>query len=249
MGELVLRRDDDGLCVLTLNRPDKLNSLNVPVFSDLLAHVEALERQTETVGCVILRGAGRCFSAGHDLGDIAAGERLPRANFQSHVIERLASLPQPVITAVHSHCYTGALELALAGDLILASANAKIGDTHAKWALTPVWGLSQRLPRRVGRARAHEMMLTCRTYSGAECEAMGLANQCLPDEGFHEAVEAFARTILANSWFSHRANKRLLMHTDGLPLGAGLAHEIYNGEGRGPDMEARIAAFTQKRAT
>jgi enoyl-CoA hydratase len=249
MGEMVLRADNDGLCVLTLNRPDKLNSLNVGVFTDLLAHVEDLERQTETVGCIILRGAGRCFSAGHDLGDIAAGERLPRPNFQSHVIERLAGLPQPVITAVHSHCYTGALELALAGDLILASANAKIGDTHAKWALTPVWGLSQRLPRRVGRARAQEMMLTCRTYSGAECEAMGLANQCLPDEGFHEAVDAFARTILVNSWFSHRANKRLLMHTDGLPLGAGLAHEIYNGEGRGPDMEARIAAFTQKRVS
>jgi enoyl-CoA hydratase len=249
MGEMVLRRDEDGLCVLTLNRPEKLNSLNVEVFSDLLAHVEDLERQTETVGCVIVRGAGRCFSAGHDLGDIAAGERLPRPNFQSHVIEKLAGLPQPVITAIHSHCYTGALELALAGDLILVAANAKVGDTHAKWALTPVWGLSQRLPRRVGRARAHEMMLTCRTYSGAECEAMGLANQCFPDDGFHEAVEALARTILTNSWFSHRANKRLLMHTDGLPLGAGLAHEIYNGEGRGPDMEARISAFTQKRAT
>ena len=110
-----------------------------------------------------------------------------------------------------------------------------------------MWGLSQRLPRRVGRARAHEMMLTCRTYSGAECEAIGLANVCLPDEGFHEAVEAFARTILANSWYSHRANKRLLAHTDGLPLAAGLAHEIYTGEGRGPDMEERIAAFTQKR--
>ena len=91
------------------------------------------------------------------------------------------------------------------------------------------------------------MMLTCRTYSGPECEAMGLANQCLPDAGFHEAVAAFARTILANSWYSHRANKRLLAHTDGLPLAAGLAHEIYNGEGRGPDMEERIAAFTQKR--
>ena len=247
MGDLVLRQDDNGLCVLTLNRPDKLNSLNVPVFTDLLAHVEALEQQTDTVGCVILRGAGRCFSAGHDLGDIAAGERLPRPNFQSHVIEQLANLPQPVITAVHSHCYTGALELALAGDLIVAAESAKFADTHAKWALTPVWGLSQRLPRRIGRAKAHEMMLTCRTYSGVECEAMGLANLCLPDAGFHEAVEAFARTILANSWYSHRANKRLLRHTDGLPLEAGLAHEVYYGEGRGPDMHERIAGFSSKR--
>ena len=80
------------------------------------------------------------------------------------------------------------------------------------------------------------MMLTCRTYSGAECEAIGLASQCFPDEGFHEAVEAFARTILANSWFSHRANKRLLMETDGLPLEAleGLASEAENSISAAP---------------
>ena len=247
MDELVIREDRDGAATLILNRPDKLNALNVDLFRALDAEVARLEGEPESVGLVIVRGAGRCFSAGHDLGDIAAGERLPRPNFQAGIIERLANLPQPVISAVHGHCYTGALELALAGDIVFASANAKFADTHARWALTPVWGLSQRLPRRVGRARAHEMMLTCRTYSGAECEAMGLANVCLPDEGFHEAVEAFARAILANSWYSHRANKRLLAHTDGLPLAAGLAHEIYNGEGRGPDMEERIAAFTQKR--
>jgi len=247
MGETVLRQDRGGMATLTINRPDKLNSLNVEVFQDLNAHLAALEQQTDEIGCVVLRGAGRCFSAGHDLGDIAKGERLPRANFQSHVIERLANLPQPVITAVHSHCYTGALELALAGDVILASANAKFADTHAKWALTPVWGMSQRLPRRVGQAKAMEMMLTCATLSGQEACAIGLANQCLPDEGFFEAVEAFVDQVLTNSSFSHRANKRLLNRTDGLSLAAGLAYEVYQNEGVGPDMQARIAAFTAKK--
>src|SRR5580704_6837971 len=226
MGEMVLRRDDDGLCVLTLNRPEKLNSLNVAVFTDLLAHVEDLERQTDTVGCVILRGAGRCFSAGHDLSDIAAGERLPRPNYQSHVIERLADLPAPVISAVHGHCYTGALELALVGDIILAAESAKFADTHARWALTPVWGLSQRLPRRVGTYKAREMMFTCRTYSGRQAEAMGLANACVADETLDIALEALTKEILVNSSFSHAANKRLLTDTDGLPIDAGLAHEV-----------------------
>ncbi len=247
MGDNALLEVSDGLAWLTLNRPDKLNSLNVPVFEDLLAHIEALESRVEDVGCVVLRGAGRCFSAGHDLGDIATGEKLPRANFQSHVIERLAGLPQPVITAVHSHCYTGALELALAGDLILASADAKFADTHAKWALTPVWGMSQRLPRRVGASRAYEMMLTAETISGAEAAAIGLANRCLPAETFFDGVEAFARQVLTNSWFSHRANKRLLIETDGAPLAAGLAHEVYAGRGVGSDMRERIAAFTKKK--
>ncbi len=246
MSDLVTRHDKDGIATLTINRPDKLNALNVAVFQALEAHIDALETQTETVGCVVLRGGGRCFSAGHDLKDIEAGEKLPRPNFQAHVIERLANLPQPVISAVHSHCYTGALELALAGDIMLASENAKFADTHAKWALTPVWGMSQRLPRRVGKVKATEMMFTAKTYSGREAETMGLCNLCYTDETFDASVEAFCTEMLANSWFSLRANKKLLCETDGLPLDAGLAHEIYQSQGVGPDMAERIGGFGKK---
>ncbi len=246
MSDLVLREDRDGVATLTINRPDKLNALNVPVFQELEAHVSSLETETDTIGCVVLRGGGRCFSAGHDLKDIEAGEKLPRPNFQAHVIERLANLPQPVITAVHSHCYTGALELALAGDIILASENAKFADTHAKWALTPVWGMSQRLPRRIGKVKAAEMMFTAKTYSGREAEEMGLCNTCYADDAFDASVEALCAEMLANSWFSLRANKKLLRDTDGFSLEAGLAHEIYQSEGVGPDMAARIGGFGKK---
>ncbi|HEY1448432.1 MAG TPA: enoyl-CoA hydratase/isomerase family protein [Caulobacteraceae bacterium] len=245
MSELVVRQDTGRVTRLLLNRPDKLNALNVDLFRALEAHVADLEKAP--VGVVVLRGAGKCFSAGHDLSDIAAGEALPRPNYQSHVIERLAELPLPVVSAVHGHCYTGALELALAGDIILAAEGAKFADTHARWALTPVWGLSQRLPRRIGTYKAREMMFTCRTYSGREAEAMGLANLAVPDEDFDQAIEALSEQILANSSFSHAANKRLLTATDGMSQGAGLAHEIYHGEGRGPDMAERIAAFSQRR--
>jgi enoyl-CoA hydratase/carnithine racemase len=244
--DLVTRDDKDGIATLTINRPDKLNALNVAAFQALEAHIDALETQTKTVGCVVLRGGGRCFSSGHDLKDIEAGEKLPRPNFQAHVIERLANLPQPVITAVHSHCYTGALELALAGDLILASENAKFADTHAKWALTPVWGMSQRLPRRIGKVKAAEMMFTAKTYSGRDAEAMGLANICFSDDSFDTSVESFCKDMLANSWFSLRANKKLLRDTDGVSLEAGLAHEIYQSQGVGPDMAERIGGFGKK---
>lgn len=244
MSDLVLRSDGGGVASLTLNRPEKLNALNVALFEALEAQVADLEKSPP--GVVVLRGAGRCFSAGHDLGEIATGERLPRPNYQSHVIERLANLPVPVISAVHGHCYTGALELALVGDIILAAESGRFADTHAKWALTPVWGLSQRLPRRVRTYKAREMMFTCRTYTGRQAEAMGLANACVADEDFDGALEGLTKEILANSSFSHAANKRLLLHTDGLPIDAGLAHEVYHGEGRGPDMEQRIAAFTRK---
>ncbi len=108
------------------------------MFKDLRAHLDLLAQQTDTVGLVVVRGAGKCFSAGHDLSDLAEGEDLPSPHFQAETIERLANLPQPVISAVHGHCYTGALELAVAGDLVFASESAKFADTHAKWAVTPI---------------------------------------------------------------------------------------------------------------
>src|SRR5580658_4157517 len=154
----VIFSERDGLATLSLNKPEKLNSLDTEVFKQLLSHVERIEASTATIGCVVLRGNGRSFSAGHDLSAIGAVENPWEHAFQSSVIEKLANLPQPVISAVHGHCYTGALELALAGDIIFAAESAKFADTHAKWALTPVWGLSQRLPRRVGIAKAREMM-------------------------------------------------------------------------------------------
>jgi enoyl-CoA hydratase len=248
MPGLVLREDKDGLATLTLNRPDKLNSLNVEMFVELRGYVEEIAKQTDRIGLVVIRGAGKCFSAGHDLADIAKGERPPKPNFQSETIERLADLPQPVIAAVHGHCYTGALELALAGDLIFAAESAKFADTHARWALTPIWGMSQRLPRRIGLSKAREMMLTCRTFSGVEALVMGLANFCVPDLQFENELSALAGTILGNSWHSHRSIKRLLIETDGSPLAAGLAHEVYRNPGVGPDMRERIAAFNNKSA-
>ncbi len=246
MSDLVLRQDTDGLATLILNRPEKLNALNVEVFKDLRAHVDVLAQQTDTIGLVVLRGAGKCFSAGHDLADLADGEDLLSPNFQAETIERLANLPQPVISAVHGHCYTGALELALAGDLIFASDSAKFADTHAKWSVTPIWGMSQRLPRRIGLSRAREMMLTGQTYGGQAACAMGLANFCVADDAFEGELDALTRNMLSLSWHTHRANKRLLLETDGMTLGAGLVHEIEHTAGVGPDMQARIAAFTNK---
>ena len=245
MSTLVTREDRDGLALLTLNRPDKLNSLTVGMFRELRAHAIALKKD-ETIGCVVLRGAGRCFSAGHDLGDIAEGEKVPSPGWHSETLRMLETLPQPVIAAVHGHCYTGALEVALAADFIIAADTAKFGDTHAKWALTPIWGMSQRLPRRVGVATAKRLMFTAEMINAAEALRIGLAEQVVPAGEFDAAIDALARQILANSSFSHAANKRLLEATDARDMDSGLQWEILRNEGVGPDMQARIGAFMRK---
>lgn len=242
---LVLRQDKDGLATLILNRPDKLNSLTVGMFRELRHHVLDLETD-DRVNCVILRGAGKCFSAGHDLGDIAEGEKVPSPGWHSETLRLMERLPKPVIAAVHGHCYTGALEVALAADFIIAAESARFGDTHAKWALTPIWGMSQRLPRRVGIATAKRLMFTADMIRADEAFRIGLVEQVVPDADFDSACQDLADRILANSPFSHAANKRLLEATDARDLDSGLQWEILNCEGVGPDMQARIAAFTGK---
>ncbi|WP_375209754.1 enoyl-CoA hydratase/isomerase family protein [Hyphomonas jannaschiana] len=242
---LVSRQDKNGCAILTLNRPDKLNALTVGMFRELRAHVSDLYKD-DTISCVVLRGAGKCFSAGHDLADIAEGEAVPSRGWHSETLRLMERLPKPVIAAVHGHCYTGALEVALAADFIIAAESARFGDTHAKWALTPIWGMSQRLPRRVGIATAKRLMFTAEMIGAAEAFRIGLAEMVVPDADFDAAIDKLAEQITENSAFSHAANKRLLEATDARDMDSGLQWEVLNSEGVGPDMRARIGAFTGK---
>ena len=248
MNELVLRHDDKGAAILTLNRPEKLNALNKDVLEALDAHLDAISRDTRTVGLVIVRGAGGHFSAGYDMVEILGHVKAnSKPHYHSEVIDRLSNLPQPVISAVQGHCSTGAIELALAADLIVASESAKFCDSYARWGLTPVWGLSLRLPHRVGTAKAAEMMFTGRSYSGAEAHDMHLVNFCFPDDGFETELRALAEDILANSWYSNQVNKRALIASDGLTLADAHALEMFKNDGIAPDAVRRLNAFFAKK--
>jgi len=243
MTSLVTRDDADGVARLTFNRPDALNALNPALFVTLRAHLDAIADATDTVGCVVLTGAGRSFSAGNDLKAIKAGETAPTPEFQAETIEALEALPQPTIAAVRGHCYTGALELALACDLLVAGQSAKFADTHGKWAMTPRWGMSQRLPRRVGTLLAKEMMFTGRVVSGAEAARIGLANDCVADADLETRAHELAAGIVANSWHSLRGVKMLVNQGQNHTLADGLAFERDQSPGRGPDLEERLKRF------
>src|ERR1700682_2125405 len=193
MNNLVRREDNGGAATLWLNRPEKLNALTKDVFEALEDHVDAIARETKTVGLVILRGAGANFSAGYDMKEVLEHVKAhAKPHFHSEVIQKVANLPQPVISAVQGHCSTGSLELALAADLIVASESAHFSDVYARWGLTPVWGLSLRLPHRLGTATAGAMMFPCRTYTGRQAEAMHLANFCFPDGEFDAQLAAIS---------------------------------------------------------
>ena len=248
MTKLVLRENRGGAAVLTLNRPEKLNALSKELIESLDEHVEAIARENKTIGLVILRGAGGNFSAGHDMNEVLAQVKAhAKPHHYVEVIDKVANLPQPVIAAVQGHCSTGALELALAADLIAASESAQFCDAYARWGLTPIWGLSLRLPHRIGTAKASEMMFTCRTYSGREAHDMHLVNFCWPQQQFEAELAALAADILANSWYSNQVDNRALLDSDALTLHDAHALGLFKNEGLAPDAAQRVAKFFKAR--
>lgn len=239
MNELVLRTDEGGIATLTLNRPEKRNALNLALWAELDAHVDAIAAAGEAIGVVVLRANGPAFCAGNDLKE--RGTEAPRKHYQGSIVTKLAELPQPLIVAVQGGCFTGGLELALAGDIIVAGESARFADTHGKFGLVPIWGMSQRLPRRVGEAKAREMSFTGLPVSGAEAARIGLANHCVADGELDAVVRRLAEAIAGQSRHSVFAYKKLYREQADLPLGAGLAHEVFASAGVAPDFAERVA--------
>ena len=239
MSDALVRFEREGAIVtLTLNRPDKRNALNLAVWAELTAHLDTIKAAGDGIAVVVLRANGPVFCAGNDLKE--RGAQAPGQFYQAKLVTRLADLPQAVIVAVQGGCFTGGLELALAGDIIVAGESANFADTHGKFALVPVWGMSQRLPRRVGQWKAREMSLTGLPVSGAEAARIGLANHCVPDAELDAKVAELAAAIATQSRHSVFAYKRLYREQADLPLAAGLAHEVFNGAGVGPDFAERV---------
>ena len=162
------------------------------------------------------------------------------------MIDRLSRLPQPVIAAVHGICFTGGLELALASDFILAEAGSRFADTHGKFGLVGAWGMGQRLTRRIGAPAAKRMMMTARTLQADEARDAGLIDMLVEAGGLDAAIAGLSGEILANSWHTNFAAKRMLRETEGMPLAQALAHEHYTYPGSAPDSQDRIDRFSKR---
>jgi enoyl-CoA hydratase/carnithine racemase len=237
----------DGVATITLNRPEALNAITAEMLDRLGAALDAVAVD-DSVQVVVLTGAGRAFSAGVDLKalgtrpmtDGGVGDILDLP--ARAVIQRLTTIPKVVIAKVNGFCFTGALELALGCDLVVAATEAKFGDTHAKFGLRPTWGMSQRLIRAVGVARARDLSYTARTFTGAEAAAWGLAARAVPLAELDAEVTALAASISANSTGSLAAYKDLYRAALDLGQSDGLAYEAAT---RYPiaDAEERVAGF------
>ena len=184
--EILLTEEEDGVVVLTLNRPSVMNAFNFALLRALATAIEAL-RFRRDVRTVIITGAGqRAFCAGADLKERAGLTPVQVREF-IHTIRNLFTtiedLNKPVIAAVNGIALGGGTELALACDIRLAATNASMGLTETRLAIIPGAGGTQRLPRLVGRGKAKELIFTGRRVAADEALAIGLVNQvCPPDE-------------------------------------------------------------------
>lgn len=245
--ELIEVEVEGPVATVRLNRPEALNALTVDMLIELGAAFTELSGRID-VAVVVLTGAGRAFSAGVDLKALggrpldggAVGDFLDipaRA-----VIDTITAMDAVVIAKVNGYCFTGALELALACDLVVTADEATIGDTHAQWGLRPSWGLSQRFPRAVGPARARLLSYTARQFTGREAQEWGLAGLSCPLADLDVVVGEIASVIASHSHGARVAYKDLYRAAGTLPLPEGLAYEATTSYPI-DDTEQRVARF------
>lgn len=216
----------DGHCaVMTLNRPNVLNALSGDLRRRLITGLAELDRD-ESVRVVVLTGAGRAFTAGLDLKELAAsGESVSVSIDNSNVAAAIERFSKPIIAAVNGDAVTGGVEIILACDMVLASEAARFADTHVKVGLTPGWGLSQRLSRLVGVFRAKEMSLSARFVSAREALEWGLVNRVVAAADLMPQALELAHAIAGWDPSSVREMKALIDRGRGMPIGEAIAME------------------------
>jgi enoyl-CoA hydratase len=223
---LILEKSN-GIAVLTLNRPQAMNALNREMGEALRDAFGDLNHDAD-IKVAILTGAGKAFCGGLDLKELAAMESLSSSAMGKALGEGFSQMKQfdrPIIGAINGPAVTGGFELALDCDLLVASSQAFFADTHARVGFIPGGGLSQKLPRIIGPARAKELSFTGNYLQAEQAETWGLVNRVVPHEELLDVCQSMARDILPGNSFVVKEYKRLIdlgYHTS---LEEGLAAE------------------------
>jgi enoyl-CoA hydratase len=226
MTELLLQRED-GYAVLTLNRPDARNALSPQLLLDLCGVFRQLQDESD-IYSVILTGAGTAFCAGLDLKAMAEDESglgVYAIHAQHDITAAMTAFDRPIIVGVNGVAATGGFELALMGDILLASSGARFADTHCRVGLAPGWGLSQKLARIIGPSRAREAHFTGNVISAQQAEAWGLVSRVVAPEDLLDACRQVATDIASCVPETVKVYKKMVNEGLQTDLAAGLAME------------------------
>ncbi len=248
----------DNIALVTIDRPEALNALNSTVIAELEQVVTELENDG-TVRAMILTGEGRSFVAGADIGeqyplDLDGGRRWGQRG--SALFRRMERLEFPTIAAVNGFALGGGCELAMSCDIILASEKAKFGQPEVGLGITPGFSGTQRLPRRVGIAKAKELIFSGRMVKADEAERIGLVNAVYAPEALLDGAMEMARSFAKNAPIAVKYAKACIdrgMQTD-IDSGIACENELFamcfatadQKEGMGAFLEKRTAEFQNR---
>ena len=241
----------DNIALVTIDRPEALNALNSTVIAELEQVVTELENDS-TVRAMILTGEGRSFVAGADIGeqyplDLDGGRRWGQRG--SALFRRMERLEFPTIAAVNGFALGGGCELAMSCDIILASEKAKFGQPEVGLGITPGFSGTQRLPRRVGVAKAKELIFSGRMVKADEAERIGLVNAVYAPEALLDGAMEMARSFAKNAPIAVKYAKACIdrgMQTD-IDSGIACENELFAMCFATADQKEGMSAFLEKR--
>jgi len=250
--QVLLVEEKDGVAVLTLNRPQVMNSFNFPLLNALKEHVDALRFKTD-IRVVIITGSGqKAFCAGADLKERATLDEQRVKEFIFTIRDLFTSieyLNKPVIAAVNGVALGGGTELALACDIRIAASNASLGLTETRLAIIPGAGGTQRLPRLIGRGKAKELIFTGRRIDAQEALQIGLVNQVYEKDALVAECLKMAAMICETGPIAIEQAKYAInygLETD-LHTGLGIESNAYWTVIPTEDRLEGLAAFKEKR--
>jgi enoyl-CoA hydratase/carnithine racemase len=243
----------EGVAVVTVNRPDKLNALNDETMAELDAAFAALGADPE-VGGVILTGAGeKAFVAGADISELATQRPVDgqeRSRRGQEIMDRIENLGKPVVAAVNGFALGGGCELAMACHVRVAAEGARLGTPEVRLGLMCGYAGTQRLPRLVGKGRALEMLLTGEPIDAQEAHRIGLVNRVVPKDRLLAESEALLRKMLGNGPLSLRFTMKAVRAGLEMPFAEAqyLEATLFGLICTTEDMKEGTRAFLEKRA-
>ncbi|MCO5548902.1 hypothetical protein L7F22_002364 [Adiantum nelumboides] len=223
-GLVKAEKRENGVAIITINRPQALNALTKGMLTDLANFIKALDTDSN-VKVIILTGAGRAFCSGVDL---TAAQDVFKGDVRNKDIDpviQMEACSKPIIGAVNGFAVTAGFEIALACDILVASKDAKFVDTHCKFGIFPSWGLSQKLPRIIGVNRAKEISWTAKPLDALTAERWGLVNKVVEPKEVLDTAIGIGEAIVQNQQDMVVRYKGVINDGFKLSLGDGAALE------------------------
>jgi len=248
---LVTTSKTDGICIVKINRPDKLNAMNMDVAKELVTLFESLGKD-DSVKVIVLTGEGdKAFSAGADIeymSKISPTESEEYAKLGQLVTATVENVKQPTIAAVNGFALGGGCELAMSCDIRIAANTAKMGQPEVTIGIPPGWGGTQRLMRIVGIAKAKELVYTGKMIKAEEAREIGLVNQVVELSTLMDETMKMAKVIAGNSSIAVRMSKIAINKGRNADLDTGLGVELLAWRNcfTHPDREERMTSFVNK---